>query len=60
MKITTMGIDLAKSVFSIHGVDEHGKCVLKKQVRHDQLQPLRVAITFPFVLILGGSPYTQY
>ncbi len=37
MKITTMGIDLAKSVFSIHAVDEHGKCVLKKQVRRDQL-----------------------
>ena len=37
MKITTIGIDLAKSVFSIHGVDEHGKCVLKRQVRRDQL-----------------------
>jgi hypothetical protein len=38
MKITTIGIDLAKSVFSFHGVDEHGKCVLKKQVRRQQLQ----------------------
>ncbi len=25
MKITTIGIDLAKEVFQIHGVDEHGK-----------------------------------
>jgi transposase len=25
MKITTIGIDLAKEVFQIHGVDMHGK-----------------------------------
>ncbi len=25
MKITTVGIDLAKNVFQVHGVDEHGK-----------------------------------
>lgn len=25
MKVTTVGIDLAKTVFQIHGVDEHGK-----------------------------------
>jgi transposase len=37
MKITTIGIDLAKSVFSIHGVDEHGKSVLKRQVRREQV-----------------------
>ena len=37
MKITTSGIDVAKSVFSIHGVDGRGKCVLKQQVRREQL-----------------------
>ncbi|GMM84751.1 hypothetical protein MTsN2n4_19780 [Pseudoalteromonas sp. MTN2-4] len=26
--IKVVGIDLAKYVFSIHGVDEHGKCKL--------------------------------
>ena len=25
MKITTVGIDLAKNVFPVHGVDERGK-----------------------------------
>ena len=25
MDITTVGIDLAKNVFSVHGVDAHGK-----------------------------------
>jgi len=33
MKITTMGIDLAKEVFQIHGVDERGKVVVRKQLK---------------------------
>lgn len=37
MKITTVGIDLAKNVFQVHGVDERGKAVLKKQLRRDQM-----------------------
>lgn len=28
MAIITIGIDLAKNVFAVHGVDEHGKPVL--------------------------------
>lgn len=37
MTITTVGIDLAKNVFQVHGIDEHGKAVLKKQLRRDQM-----------------------
>jgi transposase len=37
-KITTVGIDLAKSVFSLHGVGEVGRVVLKRTVRRDQLK----------------------
>lgn len=33
MKVTTVGIDLAKNVFQVHGVDEQGKTVLRKQLR---------------------------
>jgi len=33
MKITTVGIDLAKNVFQVHGVDERGKAVLRKQFK---------------------------
>ena len=36
MKITTIGIDLAKSVFQVHGVDERGKAVLRKQLKRSQ------------------------
>ena len=36
-KITTVGIDLAKAVFSLHGVDRTGRMVLRRTVRRDQL-----------------------
>ena len=39
MKITTVGIDLAKNVFQIHAVDERGKVVVKKQLKRNQVIP---------------------
>ncbi len=35
MKITTVGIDLAKNVFQIHTVGERGKMVVKKQLKRN-------------------------
>ena len=35
MHPTTIGLDLAKSVFQIHGVDAHGKVVTSKRLRRD-------------------------
>lgn len=37
MKITTIGIDLAKIVFQIHGVDERGKVAVRKQLKRAEL-----------------------
>jgi transposase len=37
MKVTTIGIDLAKEVFQIHGIDTHGKTVLRKQSRRSEM-----------------------
>jgi transposase len=37
MKITTVGIDLAKNVFQLHGIDERGNAVLRKQLRRAQV-----------------------
>ena len=37
MKITTVGLDLAKNVIQVHGVDERGKTVLKRQLKRDQV-----------------------
>lgn len=33
MAIVTIGLDLAKNVFQVHGVDENGRAVLRRQVR---------------------------
>lgn len=37
MKLTTIGLDLAKAVFQVHGVDERGRAVLKKQLKRAQV-----------------------
>lgn len=39
MKITTAGIDLAKNLMQVHGVDERGKVVLRRQLRRNQVLP---------------------
>ena len=42
MKITAVGVDLAKNVFQVHAVDERGKAVLRKQLRREQVTALFV------------------
>ena len=37
MKITTVGLDLAKGVFTLRGVDAHGSTVLRETVRQAKL-----------------------
>ncbi|MCW8177617.1 IS110 family RNA-guided transposase [Verminephrobacter aporrectodeae] len=39
MEITTIGLDLAKNVFQVHGVNARGKAVLRKQLKRDQVAP---------------------
>jgi transposase len=37
MNTTTVGLDIAKSVFQVHGIDERGQTTLQKRVRRAQL-----------------------
>src|ERR1700739_2698107 len=37
MQITTIGLDIAKNVFQVHGVDAAEKVVVKKQLRRNKL-----------------------
>ncbi len=37
MQITTIGLDLAKHVFQVHGVDEQGRAVLRKALKRSQV-----------------------
>ncbi|MEZ5577661.1 MAG: IS110 family transposase [Candidatus Competibacteraceae bacterium] len=39
MKITTIGLDLAKNIFQVHGVDEQGHVVLKKSLKRTKVLP---------------------
>jgi transposase len=57
--ITTIGLDLAKNVFQVHGVDGHGKPVLRKRLARGkvletfaQLQPCLVGME-----ACGGAHY---
>lgn len=39
MKIMTIGLDLAKSVFAVHGVDEESQVLVKRNLRRSQVLP---------------------
>ena len=39
MDITTIGLDLAKSIFQVHGVDAKGRVVMRKSLRRAQMLP---------------------
>ena len=36
-EITTIGLDLAKHVFQVHGIDAQGTTVLRKRLRRGQV-----------------------
>jgi transposase len=37
MQITTIGLDIAKNVFQVHGIDAAEKVVVRKQLRRGQM-----------------------
>jgi len=39
MQVTRIGLDIAKSVFQVHGVDEHGKVIIRKQLSRSKVLP---------------------
>jgi transposase len=51
MNVMTIGLDIAKNVFQLHGVDANGKTVLRKQLKRNQvlaffanLSPCRIGL----------------
>ena len=59
MDITTIGIDIAKRIFQLHGIDKNGRVVLKKKLIRDQL--LNYMANLPKCLVgieaCGGANY---
>jgi transposase len=57
--IRTLGIDLAKNLFRVHGVDARGKTILQRQLRRRQLLPFLAQV--PSCLVgmeaCGGAHY---
>ena len=37
MQVTTVGLDLAKHVFQVHGIDQDGQVLIRRQVRRSEL-----------------------
>ena len=40
MTITVIGLDLAKNIFQVHGIDESGRAVLRRKIRRSEVLPL--------------------
>jgi transposase len=44
--ITTVGFDIAKSVFQVHDVDAVGEAVIRRQLKRRNLSKIRLGILF--------------
>jgi hypothetical protein len=56
--VTTIGFDIAKSVFQVHGIDAAEKVVVRKQLRRSQVRAFGGAVSFPrFVGAKARSVY---
>jgi transposase len=58
MSAAFIGLDLAKSVFQVHGVDVHGKVVVTKRLRRDVVLAFFANLT-PCVSVLHGGARRQ-
>ena len=43
-EVTTIGLDLAKNVFQVHGVDAEGNVVVRRQLRRSRVLPFFKAL----------------
>jgi transposase len=54
MSIVTVGIDLAKNIFALHGVDQSGRAVLvKPKVARGQLLEMIASLPPRIIAIIG-------
>jgi hypothetical protein len=53
MNVTTIGLDLAKSVFQVHGIDAHGKMLITRQLRRGKV--LEFFANLPACLVVAQA-----
>lgn len=58
-EITVLGIDLAKSVFQLHGVDARGVCQLRRQLRRAQVLSF-VCRLAPCLIVMEACASAHY
>lgn len=59
MTIETLGVDMAKNVFQLHGVDRNGRVVLKRRVMRDQLLQVMAQID-PCIVVVEACTGAFY
>ena len=59
MNTTVLGIDIAKSIFQLHGVDVKGKAVLKKQLPRNKLS-IYIANLPPCLIVMESCSGSNY
>lgn len=59
MRIVTLGVDLAKNVFQLCGVDAKGKVVLRRRVSRDQLAELAATLE-PCTIAIEACPSAHH
>jgi transposase len=59
MQITTIGLDIAKNVFQVHGIDAAEKVVVRKQLRRGQVLKFFAALT-PCLIGLEACATAHY
>jgi len=59
MNIKTLGIDIAKNIFQVHGVDSAGKKLMNKAIRRNKL-PEFIAQLPPCLIANRGQASTLY
>src|ERR1700677_826967 len=59
MNITLLGLDLAKNIFQLHGLDQRGQTVLQKRLRRPDLLPFIAQLPVCTIAMeaCGGAHY---
>ena len=57
MQVSIVGLDIAKQIFQLHGVDANGKVLLRKRLRRNQA--LGFFANLPGCLVLAAARITK-
>jgi transposase len=55
MQVERIGLDIAKSSFQVHGVDAHGKVVIRKQLSRSKVLPYFAQLPWCLIGLEAGS-----